>query len=103
MDPGNSEGRPGEKAATTTTLDPVASVQPIADIPHGRAYAGPPVPGRGLWAVTVLTCPLCEGMHQHRAVEAARLLSGRAERRCPTTGRLYRLAPVQRRREARRA
>jgi hypothetical protein len=75
---------------------------PTTTTPSGRAYAGPPVPGRTMWAITTLSCPLCEGMHQHRAVEAARLLSGRVERRCPTTGRPYRLAPVQRRREARR-
>ncbi|WP_433319151.1 hypothetical protein [Micromonospora chersina] len=41
-------------------------------------------------------------MHQHRAGEAARLLSSRLRKRCPTTGRPYVLGPVQRRREARR-
>lgn len=79
------------------------SGSPLLDgLPNARAYAGPPCPGRGSWAVTVLTCPVCGGMHQHRAFEAARLLAGRAVRRCPTTGKAYRLAPVQRRREARR-
>lgn len=70
--------------------------------PRGRAYAGPPVPGRTLWAVTVLACPLCDGMHQHRAGLVDALLSGRLTRVCPTTGKPYTLAPVQRRREARR-
>lgn len=68
--------------------------------PTARAYAGPPCPGRGLWAVTVLNCPHCSTMHQHRVGDADELLSGHAFRTCPTTGRLYRLTPVQRRREA---
>lgn len=75
----------------------------LAGLPSGRAHAGPPAPGRRLWLVVVLACPCCGGMHQHRSGETARLLSGRSVRRCPTTGRPYRLAPVQRRREARRA
>lgn len=71
-------------------------------MPAGRAYAGPPAPGRRMWAVTVLTCPCCEGLHQHRAVDTDRLLSGNAVRRCPTTNTKYVLRPVERRREARR-
>jgi hypothetical protein len=71
-------------------------------VPQGRAYAGPPCRGRSLWCVTVLSCPLCGGMHQHRAGNARTLLSGKAMRSCPTTGKPYLLAPVQRRREARR-
>ena len=67
---------------------------------YARAYAGPPCPGRQLWAITVLRCPSCLGMHQHRVGQVSMLLSGRIDRRCPTTGELYRLAPVQRRREA---
>jgi hypothetical protein len=67
---------------------------------YARAQAGPPCPGRQLWAVTVLRCPSCLGMHQHRVGQVSMLLSGRVDRRCPTTGELYRLAPVQRRREA---
>lgn len=67
---------------------------------HAHAYAGPPCPGRGLWAITVLTCPACGGMHQHRAGQVSALLSGRTERRCPVTGESYVLAPVRRRREA---
>ena len=67
-----------------------------------RAYAGPPCCGRTLWAITVLSCPACGGMHQHRAGLAARLLAGRVERACPVTGQAYVLRPVQRRREARR-
>jgi hypothetical protein len=38
MDPGQSEGRPGNKAATTTTLDPADTVAPTAD---GNDRAGP--------------------------------------------------------------
>jgi hypothetical protein len=41
-------------------------------------------------------------MHQHRAGLVDALLSGRLTRVCPTTGKPYTLAPVQRRREARR-
>lgn len=95
--PGVASGAASQQVGETTT-----SVADRADMPHGRAHAGPPCPGRGLWAVTVLTCPHCTGMHQHRVGQAARLLSGRIIRVCPTTGRPYVLAPVQRRREARR-
>lgn len=59
-----------------------------ADLPHARAYAGPPCRDRRLWAVTVLSCPWCRTMHQHRAGETARLLSGRLAKVCPVTGRL---------------
>lgn len=87
------------KVKRTTT----ASMLPAVDhLPHARAYAGPPCRGRSLWAVTVLTCPHCGGMHQHRVGAASRLLGGRVDRVCPVTGRVYLLAPVQRRREARR-
>lgn len=84
------------------------SVQRTADTPEGytlpcgRAHACPPVPGRRLWLAVVLTCPQCGSAHAHRTGEAARLLSGRIVRTCPTTGRTYTLNPVQRRREARR-
>lgn len=71
-----------------------------AGIPHARAYAGPPVPGRRLWLIAVLSCPRCGAMHQHRVYEAARLLAGRTVRACPTTGKPYVLSPVQRRKEA---
>lgn len=65
-----------------------------------RAVAGPPVPGRRLWAISVLTCPHCTAMHQHRAGETALLLAGRVDRACPTTGKRYVLFPIHRRREA---
>jgi hypothetical protein len=42
-------------------------------------------------------------MHQHRAGDPSALLHGKAVRRCPTTGELYRLSPVRRWREARYA
>jgi len=71
-------------------------------LPAGRTYAGPPCPGRRLWAAVVLTCPHCQGMHTHRAGQAARLLSGRVVKRCPVSGLPYTLRPVQRRKEARR-
>lgn len=71
-------------------------------LPRGRAYVGPPVRGRRLWLAAVLTCPVCGGMHSHRAGDDRLLLSGRLARRCPVTGRAYQLAPVQRRAEARR-
>ncbi|HEX6498989.1 MAG TPA: hypothetical protein VF054_08150 [Micromonosporaceae bacterium] len=83
-----------------STPDQSPHLADLYDLAHARAYAGPPCPGRGLWAITVLTCPHCRGMHQHRAGEAARLLAGRIRRCCPVTGLWYVLAPVQRRREA---
>lgn len=86
-----------------------ASTKQLADnsttsvnLPAARANAGPPCRGRSLWAVTVLSCPCCGGMHQHRAGESSGLLSGRVVRACPATGERYRLAPVRRWREARR-
>lgn len=93
----NEKGRPGESAPSHNTE---ASLPPGATMPCGRAYAGPPVPGRRLWLVAVLSCPVCSAMHQHRVYESARLLAGRVVRCCPATGRPYVLSPVQRRREA---
>jgi hypothetical protein len=74
----------------------------IRDVPSSRAFALPPVPGRSLWAVPVLRCARCGGGHVHRTADADLLLAGKLLRRCPTTGRAYQLAPVQRRAEARR-
>lgn len=91
-----------ERSGPATTKGPPAYNLNNERNPTARAYAGPPCRGRGMWAVTVLTCPLCGGMHQHRVSEVARLLAGRVFRTCPVVGRLYRLAPVTRRREARR-
>lgn len=71
-------------------------------LPRGRAYVGPPVRGRRLWAVSVLRCPCCGGMHSHRSGDDSMLLAGKVARRCPVTGRPYQLTPVQRRAEARR-
>lgn len=100
----NENARPAANGTGAKLADEAtASVPPPADLPNGRAQAGPPCPGRRLWVVAVPRCPRCQGMHVHRVGEAARLLSGRVIRCCPTTGRAYRLAPVQRRREARRA
>lgn len=93
--PDRAIGAAREVLSATTT-----NVHDLYDLPRARAYAGPPCAGRGLWAITVLACPHCRGMHQHRAGEAARLLAGRVQRCCPVTGRWYVLAPVQRRREA---
>lgn len=71
-------------------------------LPAARANAGPPVRGRGMWAITVLACTCCGAMHQHRAGDPSALLHGRTVRTCPATGERYRLAPVRRWREARR-
>lgn len=91
------------RGASYKTIAAVDSMLPAAnDLPHARAYAAPPCPRRSLWLVVVLTCPWCGTAHQHRAGEAARLLSGRLVKTCPVVGQLYRLAPVHRRREARR-
>lgn len=89
---------PGHLAVMAATGASIAD--PLDGLRAVRVYAGPPVPGRQLWAVTVLSCPWCRAMHQHRVGEAARLLSGRVRRTCPVWGRPYRLRPVQRRREA---
>lgn len=75
----------------------------LRDFPAGRAHALPPVPGRSLWIIAVLSCPLCGGGHTHRSGDASMILNGKLLRRCPTTGRLYRLGPVRRCAEARRA
>lgn len=91
-------GDPGHLMVYATTTASVP--EPTNSLPCARAYGGPPVPGRQLWAVTVLTCPVCRAMHQHRVGEAARLLAGRVVRVCPVWGRPYRLRPVQRRKEA---
>jgi hypothetical protein len=96
----NDESRPTGKsggAATTVDGESTSRLHPVSDLPHARANAGPPVPGRHMWAYTVLSCPRCGGMHQHRAGEPGRIV-----RSCPTTGRLYRLSPIKRWREARR-
>lgn len=102
--PTNEEGRPGaDRAAQVTASEAVPTrvvVRP--DVPHARAYAGPPCRGRSLWLVMVLSCPHCGTAHVHRVGEASRLLAARVIRECPVTGRPYRLGPVQRRREARR-
>jgi hypothetical protein len=74
----------------------------LDDFPASRAHALPPVPGRRLWVIAVLTCPLCGGGHTHRSGDDSMLLSNKMLRRCPTTGRLYRLGPVKRWRQARR-
>lgn len=71
-------------------------------LPRGRAHAGPPCFGRTMWTIAVLACPICSGMHHHRAKDSSILLHGKAVRRCPATGLAYRLSPVRRWREARR-
>jgi hypothetical protein len=78
------------------------SIRPTDDIPRVRAYAAPPCPGRGLWLVVVLTCSHCGTAHSHRVGDHSRLLSGDIDKACPATGLWYRLAPVQRRNQARR-
>ncbi|GEM_PF-6471773 len=98
--------RPGQApraAAEQMTGEVGSMVLPATDIATARAHAGPPVAGRRLWAVTVLSCPECGAMHQHRTGRVGRLLSGREIRKCPVTRKPYRLGPVQRRHEARRA
>lgn len=102
--PHDERGRPAGNGAAQVTAGEVVptSVANRPDVPHARAYAGPPCRGRSLWLVMVLSCPHCGTAHVHRVGEAARLLAARVVRECPVTGRAYQLAPVQRRREARR-
>lgn len=71
------------------------------DLPASRAFGLPPVPGRTMWAVIVLTCAHCGSGHVHRSGDTGLVLSGKLIRRCPATREHYRLGPVQRRREAR--
>lgn len=98
-------GAPPPRPANTNhlTSDDTPSHSPTSMLPAGRTYAMPPCRGRRLWLAVVLTCPWCGTGHSHRAFEAARLLAGRLVKTCPVTGRPYALAPVQRRKEARRA
>lgn len=90
-----TKGRVATRPNVTATDD-------ILTVPAGRAYAGPPLEGRRMWAITVLRCPRCFALHQHRAVDSSLLLSGKAVRTCPATHRPYTLAPVERMLEARR-
>lgn len=92
----------GNGAAAEQVDETTSSVTELQDLPHARAYAGPPCRGRRLWLVVVLTCPRCGTAHAHRVGETARLFSHRVDKACPVTGLWYRLGPVQRRREARR-
>ena len=78
-------------------------VSRLNDFPASRAHAMPPVPGRTLWIVAVLTCVHCGGGHTHRSGDESMILSGKLLRRCPTTGQIYRCGPVRRSSEARRA
>ncbi|PRY24061.1 hypothetical protein [Pseudosporangium ferrugineum] len=73
----------------------------IVDLPASRAFGLPPVKGRTMWAVVVLTCAHCGAGHVHRSGDSSMVLSGKLVRRCPATRQRYRLGPVQRRREAR--
>lgn len=73
----------------------------VVDLPASRAFGLPPVPGRTMWAVVVLSCSHCGAGHVHRSGDASMVLSGKLIRRCPATRQQYRLGPVQRRREAR--
>lgn len=75
---------------------------PLSEYPSSRAFALPPCRGRTMWAAPVLRCVWCGGGHVHRTGDSDMLLAGKLVRRCPATGRLYRLGPVQRRNEARR-
>ena len=65
--PGVASGAASElmTASTTSVTDP-------PDLPHARAYAGPPCRGRRLWLVVVLTCPRCGTTHAHRVGETPR-------------------------------
>lgn len=72
------------------------------DLPVARGYAGPPCPRRHLWCVVILSCPWCGTLHTHRSGDPERLLRGRLVRRCGTTGKQYRISPMQVRRTARR-
>lgn len=74
----------------------------VVDLPASRGFGLPPIPGRSLWAVIVLTCVHCGSGHVHRSGDASMVLSGKLVRRCPATRMRYRLGPVQRRNEARR-
>ncbi|SCL40052.1 hypothetical protein [Micromonospora aurantiaca (nom. illeg.)] len=84
-----------EKALPAATRQghsrPVKVPQTVA-----RAYVGRPCCGRTMWAVTVLNCPHCGGMHHHRAGSETRLMTRQVVKRCPSKGAPYRLRPVSR-------
>jgi hypothetical protein len=92
--------RPTTGAPTNTTTPD--SVTPANDIPRARGHGIPPSAGRKFWAIVVLLCPWCSSGHIHRTGMTARLLAGRLTKVCPVAGRPYVVAPVTRRREARR-
>jgi hypothetical protein len=96
-----NRGRGDDSPTSTKQLSSDDSSTSVS-LPSARANAGPPVRGRSLWAITVLACPCCGGLHQHRGGDVTMLLRGRLVRTCPTSGERYRLSPVRRWREARR-
>lgn len=55
------------------------------------AHVSAPCRGRTRWLAVVLACAYCEGAHVHLAVDGDRLHAGELTRRCPATGREYRL------------
>jgi hypothetical protein len=88
------------KDKSMPSYDPAARSYPA--FPVNRGIPMPPVIGRSMWCVVVLRCLLCNGGHTHRSGDGSMVLSGNLIRRCPVTGRRYRLRVTQRRSEARR-
>lgn len=89
--PDNRKRRPRAGSGALVGADDTVMVPRLAaaGVVTAEAIAGPPAPGRRMWLVVVLHCPVCDGLHGHRALDVERLLSGEAVRRCPSTRRRY--------------
>src|SRR4051794_10994023 len=82
------------RAATNRSIAST-SVPPLsAGIISAYTYVAPPCAGRTQGQAMVLRCGWCGGGHVHRAEDHNALLAGDVVRRCPVTGRRYRLAPA---------
>jgi hypothetical protein len=68
--------------------------RPDVGLPRCRGYVLPPVPGRRLHSVVVLTCCVCGGGHVHRVGDVDRLRAGHVVKRCPSTREKYQIGPA---------
>lgn len=78
----------GRRGVDVSIPDPIRG----RGIPVARCIVLRPAPGRRLMQPVVQRCPVCLGGHSHRCGDAPALKAGKVYRRCPTTGRKYRLS-----------